>query len=180
MSTRMSRQDVFQAVNAAMREVSGLGVMYSQAVAARLGVNSTDLECLDYIVTRGPITAGSLAQVTGLTTGAITGIIDRLERAGFATREADPADRRKVLVRALPAVAKRAGPLFEPMGRAAAAALSSYSNEELALLLRFLSDCRDAALSAMKELQEAPMPRAKSAVKGSAPPARAGVRRRGR
>ena len=165
----MNREELFAAVNVAMREVSGLGVMYSQAVAAKLGVGSTDLECLDYIVTRGPITAGSLAQVTGLTTGAITGMIDRLERAGFAAREADPTDRRKVLVKALPAVEKRAGPLFEPMGRAAAAALSRYSNEELALLLRFLDDCRAAALSAMTELQAAPAPRAKSVAKGAAP-----------
>ena len=165
--SRASREELFQAVNMAMREVSGLGVMYSQAVAAKLGVSSTDLECLDYIVTRGPITAGALAQVMGLTTGAITGMVDRLERAGFAAREADPADRRKVLVRALPAVEKRAGPLFEPMGRAAAAALSAYSNEELALLLRFLGDCREAALAAMKELQEAPAPRMKSGTKGA-------------
>jgi DNA-binding MarR family transcriptional regulator len=159
---------LFQALNAAMREVSGLGVMYSQAVAARLGVNSSDLECLDYVVMRGPITAGSLAEATGLTTGAITGTIDRLERAGFAARESDPADRRKVLVRALPAVEKRIAPLFEPMGRAAMAALSSYSNEELALLLRFLAASRDAALAAMKGLQETPAPRAKSGAKSRA------------
>jgi DNA-binding MarR family transcriptional regulator len=62
-----------------MCDASGQGVMYSQAVAQRLGINSTDLECLDHIVLRGPLIAGALAEATGLTTGAITGVIDRLE-----------------------------------------------------------------------------------------------------
>src|SRR5262245_31160826 len=103
------RQELVAALNVAMREASGQGMLYSQAVAQRLGINSTDLECLDYIV-RGPVTAGALAEATGLTTGAITGVIDRLERAGFAKREADANDRRKVLVRITPAVQEKIGP----------------------------------------------------------------------
>lgn len=177
MSTGRSRQELFAAVNAAMREVSGLGVMYSQAVASRLDVNSTDLECLDHIVLHGPMTAGHLARATGLTTGAITGVVDRLERAGFATRATDPTDRRKVLVKALPAVARRIAPLFEPMGRAATKALSGYSDEELALLLRFLTDAREAALAAMKELQESTGARTGSRAKKT-PAASSAQRRR--
>lgn len=150
--TRKSRRELIAALNAAMRDTSGQGVLYSQAVAQRLGINSTDLECLDLVVLRGPLTAGALAEATGLTTGAITGVIDRLERAGFARRARDAVDRRKVLVRALPAVAERVAPLFEPMQRAAMAALSSYREEELALLLDFLNRAREAALAAMAEL----------------------------
>ncbi len=138
-----------------MRDVSGQGVLYSQAVAERLGMNSTDLECLDHIV-RGPVTAGRLAEVTGLTTGAITGVIDRLERIGLARREPDPDDRRKILVRALPAVGKRVVPLFVPMERTAMAVLSSYREDELALLLDFLTRARDAALAALSELRALP------------------------
>ncbi|MBO0763077.1 MAG: MarR family transcriptional regulator [Hyphomicrobiaceae bacterium] len=135
-----------------MRDVSGQGVLYSQAVAARLGMNSTDLECLDHIL-RGPVTAGRLAELTGLTTGAITGVIDRLEREGLARRESDPDDRRKTVVRALPAVLKRVLPLFEPMERAAMAVLSRYRDDELALILDFLTRAGNAALAAMSELQ---------------------------
>ena len=149
------RQELEAALNAAMRDVSGQGVLYSQAVAERLGMNSTDLECLDHIV-RGPVTAGRLAEVTGLTTGAITGVIDRLERIGLAQREPDPDDRRKILVRALPAVGKRVVPLFVPMERTAMAVLSSYREDELALLLDFLTRARDAALAAMSELRALP------------------------
>src|ERR1700733_11041636 len=106
-SRRGSRKELITKLAAAMRDVSGLSVLHSQAVAGRLGINSTDLECLD-LVERGPVAAGALAGATGLTTGAITGVIDRLERAGFVRREADSADRRKVLVRALPKVAEEA------------------------------------------------------------------------
>jgi DNA-binding MarR family transcriptional regulator len=155
------RQELEAALNAAMRDVSGQGVLYSQAVAERLRMNSTDLECLDHIL-RGPVTAGRLAEVTGLTTGAITGVIDRLERVGLARRERDPDDRRKILVRVMPAVGQRVAPLFEPMERTAMAVLSSYRDDELALLLDFLTRARDAALNAMSELRALPEPRSKS------------------
>jgi DNA-binding MarR family transcriptional regulator len=148
----MGRAELAAALNVAIRDVSGLGVLYSQAVAARLGVNSTDLECLDHIA-RGPVTAGALAQATGLTTGAITGVIDRLEHAGLARRKSDPADRRKVLVSPTSAVRRRVAPFFEPMERIASAALAGYSDAELALLLEFLERARDFSVAAMKELQ---------------------------
>jgi DNA-binding MarR family transcriptional regulator len=154
MSTgKMSRHELIAALNRALRDASGQGVLYSQTVAERLGINSTDLECLDCVVLRGPLTAGELAEATGLTTGAITGVIDRLERAGFARRESDGNDRRKVLVRALPAVERRIMPLFQPMQRATMAALSDYNDKELALLLDFLVRGRDAAVAAMSELR---------------------------
>jgi DNA-binding MarR family transcriptional regulator len=161
---RLDRGELVAALNRAMRDASGQSVLYSQAVAARLGINSTDLECLDVILTRGPVTAGDLARATGLTTGAITGVIDRLDRAGFAKRTHDADDRRKVLVQALPgAVERRIAPLFKPMERAALAALSAYDDKELALLLDFLERAREAALGAMAELQaEARAPAART------------------
>lgn len=155
-SPHKNRQELMTALNAAMREASGQGVLYSQAVAERLGINATDLECLDTIVLRGPVTAGTLAEQTGLTTGAITGVIDRLERAGLARRERDASDRRKVLVRALPAVTRRLGPFFAPMERGAMATLSRYSEKELGFLLDFFSRARDTALAAMTELTAIP------------------------
>jgi DNA-binding MarR family transcriptional regulator len=151
-SKTKKRQQLEAALNAAMRDASSQGVLYSQAVAGRLRMNSTDLECLDHIL-RGPVTAGRLAELTGLTTGAITGVIDRLERINLARRESDPHDRRKTMVRALPAVLERVGPLFQPMERAAMAVLSKYSDDELALILDFLTRARDAALTAMSDLR---------------------------
>jgi DNA-binding MarR family transcriptional regulator len=155
-SRRKSRPELIAELNAGMREVSGLGVLYSQAVAEKLGMNSTDLECLGHILAQGPITAGVLAAATGLTTGAITGVLDRLEEAGLACRERDPDDRRKVRVRAYPGAAERMAPLFEPMESAATAALSSYRVEELAFLIDFLKSVQAAALTAMAKLRELP------------------------
>jgi DNA-binding MarR family transcriptional regulator len=149
------REHLITALNTALREASGQGVMYSQAVAHRLGINSTDLECLDHIVLRGPLTAGALAEATGLTTGAITGVIDRLERVGFARRKRDPEDRRKVSVSADPVVFERVAPLFEPMQRAALAAVAPYTDKELALLLDFFTRVRETSLVAMAELRDA-------------------------
>jgi len=146
------RQELEAALNAAMRDASGQAVLYSQTVAGRLGINTTDLECLDHI-SRGPVAAGRLAELTGLTTGAVTGVMDRLERAGLARRERDADDRRKILVTATPAVAERVAPLFEPMARNAMSALARYGDDELALLLDFLTGARDAALVAMSELR---------------------------
>jgi len=149
----MTRDELTDALIRAMREVSGQGVLFSQAVAARLGINSTDLECLDGIVLRGPVTAGELARITGLTSGAITGVIDRLERAGFARREPDPADRRKVLVRVLPEGLERAAPLFAPMERAAMDTLAVYDDGQLALVLDFLTRNHQAAVAATAMLR---------------------------
>jgi len=93
-----------------------------------------------------------LAAATGLTTGAITGVIDRLERAGFARRNRHASDRRKVLVRALPAVERRMGPLFQPMERGAMSVLSQCSDKELAFLLDVFSRLSEAAKTAITEL----------------------------
>jgi DNA-binding MarR family transcriptional regulator len=141
------------ALEAAMRDVSGHGVLYSQAVASHLGMNSTDLECLDHVVQRGALAAGELANLTGLTTGAITGVVDRLERAGFARRTRVDGDRRKVLVDVVPGAIERIMPLYEPMRRAALKSLSRYRTAELELLLDFLERSRDAAVTAVVELR---------------------------
>ena len=122
-----------------IRKLSAQSVLFSQAVAERVGINSSDLECLDIIVLRGTATAGELAAATGLTTGAITGVIDRLERAGFARRERDVEDRRRVLVRALPEVERRIAPLYGSLQRSMMALWSRYSAEELALIVDFLA-----------------------------------------
>jgi DNA-binding MarR family transcriptional regulator len=150
---RPNRRELQAALDAAMRDVSGHGVLYSQAVASHLGVNSTDLECLDHVVQRGPLTAGELARLTGLTTGAITGVIDRLERAGYARRTRIASDRRKVGVEVAPNGIETIVPLYEPMRRAALRALSHYRGAELELLLDFLIRARDAAVAALVELQ---------------------------
>ena len=150
-----TRKDLMSALEQALRDVSGTGVLFSQAAAERLGLNSTDLECLG-VIASGPATAGELAQATGLTTGAITGVIDRLERAGYARREHDKEDRRKVRVRAQPEALQRTAPIFEPMRRASAEVLSRYDDAELALILDFLTRAQTASVKVVAALRKLP------------------------
>src|SRR6185437_5384251 len=119
------RQRLLIDLDREMRRVSSQAVMFSQAVAMRLSINPTDLECLGIIGETGALTAGQLAELTGLTTGAITGVIDRLEKAGFVRRAQDPDDRRRVIVQPLPEVAEeRISPLFDSIGESTAELVS--------------------------------------------------------
>lgn len=122
------------------REVRTMGarsVMLSQAIATRLGISPADLETMDILSTNGPLTAGRLAELTGLTTGAITGMVDRLERSGFVRRKRDASDRRRVIVHLVPDRAQRIGKLFEPLARAMAELFERYSDEQLAAFVDF-------------------------------------------
>jgi len=122
-----------------MRALSSQTVLYSQAVAERLGINLTDLMCLGILGGTGPITAGRLAGLTGLTTGAITGVVDRLERAGYVRRERDPDDRRRVIVSRVPERQQETGTPFGSMLRASAELFSRYGDEDLALILDYVT-----------------------------------------
>jgi DNA-binding MarR family transcriptional regulator len=88
---------------------------FDNLAAERLGVNLTDLHCLNAIENSGGLTAGQLAAEAGLTTGAVTGVIDRLERAGFARRVPDPNDRRRIKVEVTPEFYARADEIWRPV-----------------------------------------------------------------
>lgn len=93
-----------------------LGIVGQQEVAQLLGLNVTDLTCLGHILGAGkdPLGAGDLAELTNLTTGAVTGVLNRLERAGYASRQPDPADRRRVRVVAEPPPPRGSSPSTSP------------------------------------------------------------------
>ena len=85
-----------------VRRMGAQSVILSEVMAKRFGLHTTDLECLDLIFLRKDPTAGELAKATGLTSGAVTALIDRLQNAGYVERVADPSDRRRVHVRIKP------------------------------------------------------------------------------
>lgn len=113
--------------------------IFDEAVAARLGLNRTDLRCVDILDQRAPMTAGALAQAARLSTGAVTFVLDRLEAAGFVRRGRDPGDRRRVLVEVVPGGMRRAEELHVPMILDARKRLAGFSEDELATVRRFLS-----------------------------------------
>ncbi len=106
-------------------------------IAESVGMHMTDMECLDFLEEAGPTTAGHLARVTGLTTGAITSVIDRLERAGFVRREANGKDRRKVIIRLIPEKAKTVDPIYESFVEEVQKVLSCYSDGDLEIILDY-------------------------------------------
>jgi DNA-binding MarR family transcriptional regulator len=121
------------------RQLSLATIMFHQAVADRLGLNPTDHKCIDLLASAGPMTAGELADATGLTTGAITGVIDRLQEAGFVRREDDPNDRRRVIVRVIPKRSREIDRLFEFLSAAMTDLGASYSNRDLATIVDFMT-----------------------------------------
>jgi len=102
-------------------------------------MHSTDLECLGFLVDEGRVTAGRLADLTGLTTGAATRMIDRLERAGYVRREYDASDRRRVMVSAVPERVAEVIPMFASLKRCLDDLSADYSDKELGLILDFLN-----------------------------------------
>jgi DNA-binding MarR family transcriptional regulator len=156
MATKTSRQESKQALAGrlmlALRCSSATGVLHGQSVARRVGVNSTDLECLDLILMSGPSTAGEIARHTGLTSGAVTGLIDRLERLGLVERTADPADRRKVLVRVREDKIGPIAALYTPLEKSMQALLAGYSREELKILIDFAEKSGELLQARVSEL----------------------------
>jgi DNA-binding MarR family transcriptional regulator len=142
-----------QELEEAMRRVSAQGVLFGQAVANVAGLSGSDLDCMDFLNLEGRMTAGRLAELTGLTTGAITGVIDRLEKAGLVRRERDEIDRRKVYIMTVPENAARIGRLYVPMQQAMHKVWSAYTEAELLLLLRFAREGYRASLEATEALK---------------------------
>jgi DNA-binding MarR family transcriptional regulator len=142
-----------QELEEAMRRTSAQGAMFAKAVADRAGISASDMDCMDFLNLEGRMTAGRLAELTGLTTGAITGVTDRLEKAGLVRRERDESDRRKVFIAVVPETAAKIGRLYVPMQQAMHKLWSRYSEEELRLLLRFANEGYRGALEATEALK---------------------------
>ncbi|MFI5258969.1 MAG: MarR family winged helix-turn-helix transcriptional regulator [Candidatus Limnocylindrales bacterium] len=145
MSSAVPRSELVAAVLRAVREESGQAVLFSQAVAERVGLAGTDVECLEMLQAEGRATVGRLAELTGLTTGAATRMVDRLEQAGYVNRVADPTDRRRVLVEPAPGLAAKFGALHASIAKAQLAIIEHYDDNELAILIDFLDRSRDVA-----------------------------------
>lgn len=136
MST--TREQLLQALEEENRKSNAEGVLFFQALADRSGMHLTDLLCTVILTSTGPVTAGRLAELTGLTTGAITGVVNRMERAGYVRRDKDPDDARRVVIR----------PVVEELERVEPGFFGSHGR----LMDELLSDYDDAFLSAFLEI----------------------------
>ena len=132
------RAELELAFATAMRRTGSLMQLMGQAAADRIGINATDLNCLNILSFSGHMTAGELARATGLTTASITGVIDRLEEAGYVSRERDPHDRRRVVVTlVLDQAMRNVASVFLPVMRDWREMSARYSDDELRLIVDF-------------------------------------------
>jgi DNA-binding MarR family transcriptional regulator len=138
-SPRESRAQLLTAFGRAHRRLVAEMVMFNQTVAERLGLNVTELQCvnfIDIVGADGKLTAGQLAELAGISTGAMTRLIDRLERAGYVRRERPPEDRRRVVVHIVPERGKEIGRLYGSFRISWEEAMADYSDDQIAFLLR--------------------------------------------
>jgi DNA-binding transcriptional ArsR family regulator len=141
----------------AVRRAGSVMQLLGAASAERIGINVTDLNCLNILALGGRMTAGELARRTGLTTASITGVLDRLEEAGFVRRERDPDDRRRVIVRLDAARGMRdVAPVFAPVVAAWRAVAEQYTEDELRFLLAFQNQLEQIMRDRLIELRGTP------------------------
>jgi DNA-binding MarR family transcriptional regulator len=149
------QEETIQAIIEKRREMSTETIVFHQNVADVLGLHITDHKCLDLFRQYGAMPAGRLAELTGLTTGAVTGIIDRLEKAGFVRRANDPKDRRRTIIEPVrnKKWERKIEAIFIPFHERMHKLLSSYSDSELAFLLDVLTKSIELTREESKKLR---------------------------
>ena len=144
-SNENSRWEKIEELTREMRLMSTFDALHSQAVGECVGMHSTDIETMDLLNILGPMTAGELAARTGLSSGAATRLIDRLERAGYVRRCPDAADRRRVVVEPCMDNLEELIAIFQPLIDGMNELWSSFDEDELDVIIKFIRGCNTVA-----------------------------------
>ncbi len=156
-STGRSKESVETAARE-LRRFTGLSASLFRAAATRIGMTVTEIQVIDILEGSGPATPGELAEFTGLTTGAVAGMLNRLEEAGLLRRERDPADGRRIIVRLDPGSGKmqEIQGVFESLTRAWREVISKMEGNQTALIAEFLRLGNAVSRAEIVRLREAP------------------------
>ena len=155
MASPKSKKKLVEELISEFRVAGNQDSAFDNLAAERLGLNRTDLHCVNIIENSGGLTAGELAKEAGLTSGAVTGVVDRLERAGYARRVADRADRRRVKLEVTPKFYARADRIWGPVAADWSARLGKrFSAEELKLFTEFLRTTTELSREHLERLRE--------------------------
>ncbi|MFI9719936.1 MarR family winged helix-turn-helix transcriptional regulator [Streptomyces sp. NPDC052396] len=134
------RAELLKRISEESRRNYAVYTLFNQAMACHLGLHPTDLQCLSLLeMENGPLSTGEIARLTGLTPGSATRLVDRLEKAGFAERRADPEDRRRALVVLTEGAVARVGAAWDAPGSAFRDVLANYTDEQLAVIGDYLA-----------------------------------------
>jgi DNA-binding MarR family transcriptional regulator len=139
---RGNRDELLGELDMAGRAISAAAVMFHTAMAARLGLSATESKALDLLQRHGPLTAGELGRHSGLAPASVTGLVDRLERKGFARRVPHPGDGRRVLIEMLPDKVAGFGPPLMEFVASLRELYDTFTDDELAAIVRY---CNEAA-----------------------------------
>ncbi|WP_373426145.1 MarR family winged helix-turn-helix transcriptional regulator [Paenibacillus radicibacter] len=139
-----------------MRSLGSRTVLYQQNVASSLGLYNNDFLAVDILRNKGPITAGELSKLTGLATGSVTTLIDRLEKYGYVQRQNDPNDRRKVIIVPIYEEKEDVSETYHTLHEAMINLAASYTDEELALINAFLDKASDVIEGEIYRLSSTP------------------------
>ena len=151
-----SREDLIEELNQTIQRTGTLTVLHTNAVADKIGLSATEFESMDVISRYQPMSAGKLAHMCGLTTGAITGIIDRLERVGLVQRVRDPEDRRRVFLEPIEDQEKsqRICELYVPMAEAFKRVMKQCTDEQIQLLIDIHKRMNDEVEAITSDLRD--------------------------
>jgi DNA-binding MarR family transcriptional regulator len=127
-----------------LRQFIAGSIMSNQQIADRVGLRLTDMQCINVLELMGPSTPGELARFTGLTTGGVTVMLDRLERGGYLKREPNPRDRRSVLVHLNPTKLKKIQAFYDEINDRMTALLDETSERELRSVVKLLSKMNES------------------------------------
>lgn len=133
------RASLHESIIQGMRHFIAGAILFNQQIADRFGLHLTDMQCLNVMELLGPVTPGKLAECTGLSTGGVTVMLDRLEKAGFIRREPNPADRRSILIRINPRKIAKLHPVYAEINAQMEAFLAGMSKSELASVATFFA-----------------------------------------
>jgi len=150
------QKELLEELNQSVQRAGTLTALHTNAVASRIGLSATEFEAMDIISRNQPITAGKLAEYCGLTTGAITGIVDRLERGQFVCRRRDPEDRRRVFIVPIENAerSKKVRALYRPMAKGFEKFVGCYNAEQVRFLIDMQNMANEMTEKAIAELRK--------------------------
>jgi DNA-binding MarR family transcriptional regulator len=155
VSRGIDRAGLIRDLNVEIRRYQNAQDEFDDAASERLGINRTDQRCMDILDLNGQMTAGQLAVESGLSTGAVTTLLDRLERAGYVRRVRDTVDRRRVLVELTDEARKRAWEIWGPIAEEANEGWANVSDEQLLFLRDFLVGSQEFLARHLERIRKA-------------------------
>lgn len=153
-SSMKTKKELIASWRQEVQRAGTINVLHTNAIAQRIGLSATEFEAIDVVTNSQPVTAGKLAISCGLTTGAITGLVDRLQASGFIRRRSDPDDRRRVLLEPVEnsKCSEEVKRLYQPIAAGFDNLADEYTAEELAFLIESQRKLNDMAQHAIEQL----------------------------